>query len=291
VSDEAGVAAVALTEERWSALRASVRDTTQRFSDLVVGARDVTARATTSWSVAQIAAHVTIVSLLHNITLRPDHPGLPVPDLADRVAATTVDTVAQLNELALAHYPERDPWVVTGQLRAEVDQMLAASDGLDPTTVLPWLGGANISVAGIFAHMLNELSLHGWDVARATGARWEIPPADAAPFFEVFVVGLVRSGYGRLLDGDVPSTPDRVAVRFRSKLTEPVTIVLRDGRVTLAREPGPADVVVSYHPTWFNLMMFGRVSRLRALATGRVVVRGRRPWLLPRFLAVVRMPA
>jgi hypothetical protein len=38
------------------------------------------------------------------------------------------------------------------------------------------------------------------------------------------------------------------------------------------------------------LMMFHRISKARAALTGSVVVRGPRPWLLPRFLRTVRCP-
>jgi len=47
---------------------------------------------------------------------------------------------------------------------------------------------------------------------------------------------------------------------------------------------------MSFDPVTFNLMMFGRVSRLRAGLTRKIVVSDRRPWLLPAFLRVVRCP-
>jgi hypothetical protein len=37
-------------------------------------------------------------------------------------------------------------------------------------------------------------------------------------------------------------------------------------------------------------MLFHRISKPRAVLTGKVVVRGRRPWLLPTFLRTVRCP-
>jgi hypothetical protein len=117
-----------------------------------------------------------------------------------------------------------------------------------------------------------------------------IPPPDAAQFFELFMVGLVQNDLGRLLDGGGSPRERRIAVEFRSAHTTPVTLVLQGGRLSAERPGRDTDVRVSFDPVTFNLMMFGRVSRLRAGLTRKIVVSGRRPWLLPVFLRVVRCP-
>jgi len=94
-----------------------------------------------------------------------------------------------------------------------------------------------------------------------------------------------------LLDGSPPPRERRIAVEFRSAHTTPVTLVLRAGRVTAEEPGGDTDVRLRFDPATLNLMMFGRVSRARAAFTGKVVVRGRRPWLLPDFLRTVRLPS
>jgi hypothetical protein len=81
-----------------------------------------------------------------------------------------------------------------------------------------------------------------------------------------------------------------IAVRFTSLHTPPETIVLRDGRGGLALPGAPYDVRVRFRPARFNLMLFGRVSPLRAALRRDVVVGGPRPWLLPSLLRVVHMP-
>jgi putative sterol carrier protein len=93
-----------------------------------------------------------------------------------------------------------------------------------------------------------------------------------------------------LLDGGGPARERRIAVEFRSRHTAPVTLVLRDGLVSAEEPGGPTDVRVSFDPATLNLMLFGRISRVRAVLTGKVAVRGRRPWLLPAFLRTVRVP-
>ena len=47
---------------------------------------------------------------------------------------------------------------------------------------------------------------------------------------------------------------------------------------------------MTFDPATLNLMLFGRISRVRAAVTGKLVISGRRPWLLPTFLRTVRLP-
>jgi len=204
---------------------------------------------------------------------------------------TTVDTVSALNDYAMGHFTERDRHVLVDRLRSEVGRLLELSDGVDPDAAVPWLGESRVPVAGILAHILNELSIHGHDIARTTGSPWTIPPPDAATFLEFFLVGVIRHGYGRLLDRDDRPRPGRIAVRFQSRYTTPVTLALTDGVVSITGDAEPFDVKVSFDPTVLNLMMFGRMSKARAVLTGKVVVTGRRPWRLPAFLQTLRMPS
>jgi hypothetical protein len=153
-----------------------------------------------------------------------------------------------------------------------------------------WLGDSRVPICGVLAHLVNELHIHGRDIARATGTPWHVPAEHAALFFEVFFVELLRHGVGHLLDNDEPPRERRVAVGFRSRHTTPVTIVLHRGRVSVEDWDAPADVRIGFDPVAFNLMMFHRISKPRAALTGKVRVWGRRPWLLPVFLKTVRCP-
>jgi uncharacterized protein (TIGR03083 family) len=278
-------------QDQWKAIRTSVKETGDRFAEMVSSARDPQAKVTTSWSVAVTAAHVTAVAWLDAALLRPDEVPPPIPDLADRLTATTVDGINDLNDVALHHFTERQPKALADLLRDYVARILDSSEGRDPAEPITWVGGAQLPLIGLFAHLLNEMLIHGYDIARVTGTQWTISPRDAGQFFEQFIVGLARNGTGRLLDGGGTPRDRRVAVEFLSDHTTPVTLVLRNGRVT-AEPPGhDIDVRVSFDPVTFNLMMFGRVGKPRAVLTRKVVVGGRRPWLLPVFLRTVRVPS
>ncbi|MEZ0074240.1 maleylpyruvate isomerase family mycothiol-dependent enzyme [Planotetraspora sp. GP83] len=281
-----------ITHSQWEAARSSLRETGERFADMVCATRDPHAKVTAEWSVAETAAHVGTIASWYPAILRPDTTPHPFPTIERDILAATVDTVAQLNDMVLGHYTERDPRVLAQRLRADIDDILRASEDLDPGMPVTWLGSARVPVAGVVAHLINELLIHGWDIARATGARWPMPPADAALFFDLFLIGMISHEYGHLLDDNTaPPNARRIAVEFRSRHTVPVTMVLRDGRVSV-EEPGPgADVRLSFDPVTLHLMLFGRISKARAALTGKVIVHGPRPWLLPAFLRTVRLPS
>ena len=278
-----------VTQEQWRAVRASLARTVDRFADLVTAVPAGT-RATRHWSVADTAAHVASIAWWYSSMVHVDG-SVPIPGIRDQLLATTVDTVADLNDVVLGQFTERDPVVLAQRLRTDIAEVLRMSERLDPATPMTWLGDARVPLAGVLSHLVNELLVHGWDIARAARVRWEIPPADAARFFELFVVGVVHYDYGRLLDTDDPPSERRVAVEFRSDHTSPVTLVLHRGRVSLEQPRPDNDVRLWFDPATLCLMLFGRVSRVRAVLTGRVTVRGRRPWLLPKFLRTVRLPS
>ena len=46
-----------------------------------------------------------------------------------------------------------------------------------------------------------------------------------------------------------------------------------------------------FDPATLNMMMFGRISKLRAVLARKIVIGGRRPWLVPAFLRTARFPS
>ncbi|MDH2427682.1 maleylpyruvate isomerase N-terminal domain-containing protein [Sphaerisporangium sp. TRM90804] len=276
---------------RWDTVRRALRDAGERFAAMVGDAPYPDAMATREWTIAESAAHVTAIAWLYTAVARGDDTPSPFPGLAGPISAVTVDGVAALNELAMEQFPERDPRVLAELLRAHIGEVLRATENLDPALPITWLGDSRVPLAGVLAHLVNELLVHGWDIARAARAPWPMPPHEAALFFDLFLVGMMRHDVGHLLDHGQPARDRRVAVRFHSRHTAPATLVLRGGRVWV-EDPGPGvDAHVGFDPATLNLMLFGRVSKPRAALTGKLVVWGRRPWLLPVFLRTVRLPA
>jgi uncharacterized protein (TIGR03083 family) len=280
-----------VTERQWKAVRESVRTTLERYCELVASIPDPATKVTAEWSVADTTAHVTTIGFLNTMLLEAAEIPFHMPGLTEAIAGVTVEDVHGLNDQVMSHFTERDPARLTQTLREHVDLMLAAAQDRDPAETFSWLGGARVPLAGMFAHMVNEMLIHGNDIASAVKAPWAMPPEDAALFFDLFYVGLASGDSGQLLAESKRPLKRRIAVEFRSGYTNPVTFVVRDG--TLTSEPiGPgADARVRFDPAALNMMMFGRISRLQAVLTGKLVITGRRPWLMPAFLRTVRLPS
>src|SRR5579859_6756011 len=207
--------AVFVAEEQWNVVRESVRTNAERFCDLVTAVPDADARACAKWSVAEITAHVCTVTFLNTMLLQVAWPPFHTPALTKAIAGTTVDTVHGLNDFVMSQYHERDITRLLYTLRSQVDVMLTASESRDPAETFSWLGDARVTLAGMFAHMVNELLIHGNDIASSVKLPWSMPPADAALFFELFSVGLANGDSGLLLAGSRRPVRRRIAVEFR----------------------------------------------------------------------------
>lgn len=279
-----------VTYERWLAIRASLERVAADFAAMTWRC-DPGRMATAHWTCAESVAHVTAIAAMYTALL---HDGLAddaFPGIGDSWRAATVDTVHDFNALTLRAYRERRVPQMLERLDADVREILRASADGDFNTTRPWLGDSHVPVAGLLAHLMNELHIHGWDMARANGIPWTIDPADAAHFPEAFLTGVIGNGYGHLVDGGGPPSERRIAVQFRSRHTTPATLVLHRGKVSVEEPRGDNDVRLTFDPTTLNLMLFGRVGRARAALTRGVRVSGPRPWLLPRFMRTVRLPS
>lgn len=282
-----------ITGESWARVRAALDAAADRFARLVSSLPDGNAKATRHWTVSDVAAHVTHIAEMY-VSITTADLDLDLDErLPEDAADATLDTVGAMNAAALRERPERDPGELASLLRAHVSDLLSATAETAPHTPVPWLGRSRVPVAGLLAHLLNELLIHGRDIARVHRVRWPIPPEDAAWFFELFFNGLVTYGAGRLLETGETGEPvrtGRLVAEFRSRHTTPVTVVVHDGHVSAERPGREPDVRVSFDPTTFALMLFGRVSKPRAVLTGKVVIRGRRPWRLRNFFRTIRVP-
>jgi uncharacterized membrane protein YraQ (UPF0718 family) len=280
-----------VTDEQWNAVCGSLRTTAGRFYELVSSIPDPGTGATVKWSVADIVAHIASIAWMDTTLMRAAAEPVPFPDLDEALAATKVDDVHGFNDRVLSHFTEHNVSLDLSKLREHIDLMLTASQSRDRGETYGWLGGARLTLAGMLAHMVNELLIHGNDIAQAVKVPWAMPPADAAHFFELFFMGLASGDMGHILEGGKRPSKRRIAVEFRSGYTTPITVVVCDGRVSTEPIGAGADVKVRFDPAALNMMLFGRISKYRAILTGKIIVSGRRPWLILPFLRTIRAPS
>lgn len=278
-----------LTDRRWRDLRAALAGAADRFARMVLACPTPDRRTIGDWSAVDTAAHVAIVARLNAGLIDGNRSPLDEPELDRLWLESSFGAFARLNDMSLDHFPEREPEVVANRLLEEVDLLLSRAGDIDPHEIRPWLGGANFPAASHVAHQLNEILIHGLDIARAIDVPWHISTEEAAFTFDLFLMHLLGGDSGKLLGGG--GMPGRVAIEFRSKHTTPVVLTSDNGRISV--EPpngGKVDARIRFDPATMMLTVFRRERLVRAVATGKVFAFGRRPWAAVTYLKGMRSP-
>jgi hypothetical protein len=213
------------------------------------------------WSIAETAAHLAG----RTGRLAAYLAGSATPDGPVSVIATEND--GDVRERASRRLDD-----LVEELRGNVAAFVAGTRGRLGPDPYPWYAGRTIDVATATGLLLGELDIHGFDVARTVGAPWQIPAADgrtilraAVPLAPLYVDPEATRGV---------SVAFRIAVRggpaFRIRFD--------DGTATVEAAAGQADATIRADPVSLTLLSYGRVTKWRALGTGKLFATGRRPW-------------
>ncbi len=271
------MAVVALDRE---AARAAIGAAAGRFTTLLRDTDDIGHPAAgTDWTVAETAAHVSVVFGGFSSAIAGDAQAL-TPE--QYIAADFPTRLAGVNETAFAMVDRTDAArlaeVITAGAQRFLDLAAAADPQLECET--PWYGpGRTRTVDCLTALALGELTVHGHDIATGTGRPWPIPAEHA-----------------KLIVGTVCPEMSPLAVRPEAARGAPVTYEVRlrgngpryvirvaDGTAEVRAVGGPVDCVISADPVTYLLVVYGRMPLGRALMRGEMLARGRRPWLGLRF--------
>lgn len=214
------------------------------------------------WTLGELAAHLAVRTEQYGAYLAGTEK--PEGDVAEMATMNDRQIKAEAGVPFEAH---------VARMTASVEGFVDATRGRLGTDPYPWHSGIPIDVATGTGLALAELLVHGYDVARSLGRPWRISAADArtvarasallSPLFVDPEATRGRRATCRvLLRGGGP--------RFR--------LSVDDGTGSVGGPDGPADCTVSAEPVAFVLVSYGRMSRWRAAASGRIFAWGRRPW-------------
>jgi uncharacterized protein (TIGR03083 family) len=268
---------VALDRE---AARAAIGVAAGRFAALLRETDDIGRQAAgTDWTVAETAAHVSVVLAGFSAAIDGEVQALTPEHYLDaafpiRLAATNAATIAMVDHTDAVRLAEL---IVAGAQRF---LELAAATDPEMECATPWYGPDRTrTVDCITALVLGELTVHGHDIATGTGRPWPIPV-----------------GYAKLIVGTVCPAMSPLVVRPEAGRGAPVTYEVRlrgngpryvirvaDGTAEVRAVGGPVDCVISADPVTYLLVVYGRMPLGRALLRGGIVAWGRRPWLALRF--------
>jgi uncharacterized protein (TIGR03083 family) len=259
---DAALAAISTTAARFAALLRETDDAQRPAAD-------------TNWTVAETAAHVSVVfeGFSAAITgaqqmLAPDT--YVNADFPTRLAASNAAAIDMVDHTDVERLVE----LITDGTQRFLALVAAADPDMECHT--PWYGpGRTRTVDCLTALALSEVTVHGRDIAHGLGRPWPISREQAR-----LIVGTVCPNMAPLVVRPEAGRGRPLSYEVRLRGNGPRYIIrIVDGTADV-RAPGePVDCVISADPVAFLLVIYGRIPVSRALLSGGVLAWGRRPWL------------
>ena len=261
--------------------QAAVGEAAARVSQVLRTARRPSATALGSWDLTDVAAHLS--HALDAITAMAEGGGGVLTDIW---------TLCDLTERLVEGESERDLAALAGRIEASAGRLVSLMERSDASTTITWLvQGIELPLPVLTCHALNELLVHGRDIAVAEGVPWAVPRPQA----RIVVCGFlfpVLAGLGGVMVDRQAAAGVRATYDVRVRSGCRVTVKFEDGdmAITDGDPGGPVDCHLWVDPAAFLLVAWGRVGQWRAIARGQLLGWGRRPWLGPRFRAMLKNP-
>lgn len=256
-------------------LAEAIHDTAEEIAALLRGRTDTDIPVPGStWTLGEAAAHLAQANeLMADIAAGHDRP----------YGDGTPQSLAAANERSLAGFGERGADPLAEMIVAQADAFLAAAEQrpLDETVITP-LGSMDVATLG--SYLLTHMLGHGYDLARAVGR----PHMLDGTRVELSMPFMITS-MPRVVAPAAAGLTARFTIRLRGGQRFGATFT--DGTLTVG--PGPLsrpDCTILIEPVTFLLIALGRCDPWGAMARGRVLTWGRRPWLAPRFPALFTAP-
>ena len=272
----------ATTTVDWAAARGAVAQAGPRLTAMLRSAKKPDAPALGDWDLTQVATHIShAVDTVSAMTtgggnILEDISGLPIlskvmidgegrrplPELADRIDASVARFLAAMETAA-----------VTGDVSAS------------------WMiQGSEMPLSALTCHVLNELTVHGLDVARAEGVPWPIDKGHASLILQGFVFPALHT-LGRAMVVQEKAGTKRARFEVHLRGDGRACLVFDRGDLSVEATPqGKVDCKLSVDPEAFLLVAWGRISQWSAIPKGQLLASGRKPWLGLQMRSWLRNP-
>jgi uncharacterized protein (TIGR03083 family) len=257
-------------------VKAAVREVVPQLVSLLQNVPDAEATAVGTWTVGDVAAHLS-----HAFRFDIDAlAGKPVPE-----AVVTTAGMADVNAKLLADDDVRDPVALADRILSLAKEL----DDVPTATSVEWLQGIQLPPSVVAAHLLEECLIHGYDIAKATGRTWEIRRDHAVLAIESGVLPLIAA---------MPSTAfvdQRRGASFRARIEISLRgggrtlLVFDEGSLTFGTA-GDIDAHLWADPAALMLVFIGREPLWKPVIAGKLIAAGRRPWKLAQMLTAISPP-
>ncbi|HET7488588.1 MAG TPA: SCP2 sterol-binding domain-containing protein [Acidimicrobiales bacterium] len=279
----------------WADAQAALRDEVGRVTALLRSRPDPTVPALGDWNFGDLAMHLSQAWIAV--------PGLARRDLSelravagsgtgDEAPLADVWDLADFSGGAVRSDPERDPAVLAGRIEERAEGFFAACAGCAGDEPRPWLvEGSTVDLTMLTCHLLNEMVMHGADLARAAGRPWPVPPAHAVLVHQGFLLPSMAAMDPRALVDQRAAAGVRATYEVRLRGGGRWRFVFDDGAATV-EDPSDrrVDCYVSADPVAMLDVVWARRSQWSAIARGQLLAWGRRPWLGPKLRSMLRNP-
>ncbi|MGH3786715.1 MAG: maleylpyruvate isomerase N-terminal domain-containing protein [Pseudonocardiaceae bacterium] len=285
------------TKVDWEQSQAALRDEVERVTTLLRSIKDPGPHAVGQWNLGEVAMHLSQVWLVGPGLARRDLSR--VHDVIPGIAGVAGDSLirdmwdlSEVTKLGVRSDPERDPAVLADRIERRAEEYLGECAGHSPDELRPWIvEDTSLPLSALTGYLLNETVMHGYDIARAAGRDWRIEPAQVAMVPRQFFMPVIRATDPQTFAnaekaGGLQATYD-VHLRGYDRLH----VVFDDGSVRI-EEPSSrrVDCHISADPVTFFMVYWARQSQWTAIAKGKLLAWGRKPWLGPRFRTLLRNP-
>lgn len=270
-----------MTDRQWTDTRAGIEEATSRLVDVICDADDLGRNAVGEWNLAETVSHVGMAASFDAYVVTGEIPTSSAVLAAKVMRTASFDDLARYNAEGLAGVSVTDRGEVADQVKTRVDELLDKTVRMDGTERVTWLGGVQLTSQSVLGHLLQELLVHGFDIAHAASKTWKIPPYSAALSLESFMFEVVRNLDGTALAASTRCPP--VRAEFDLDFTKAVVMASDGDRLGVEEPGGKIDVRLSGDPATALLMIFGRINPLPAVLRRNVGVTGPRPWRLRRL--------
>ena len=251
----------------WAAARAAVAEAAPRLTSMLRSLTTTDAPAVGEWDVTQLAAHVS--HAMDTVTAMSNGGG----HILDEIWG-----LAALQRVMVEGEGRRPLPDLADRIDASVAAFLAQMEAAGEDTPATWFTrGSELPLSALTCHILNELTVHGYDIAHAAGRPWPIDRGHA----DLIVMGFLFPALHTL--GRSMVVQEKVGnARFEVRLRGDGRAWLRfqDGDFSVEGSPqGTVDCHLSVDPVAFLLVAWGRINQWQAIPRGQLLAWGRKPWL------------
>jgi Mycothiol maleylpyruvate isomerase N-terminal domain/SCP-2 sterol transfer family len=281
----------------WQLGQEALRDEVARVTTLLRSITDPEVPAVGQWSLAEVAMHLSQAWLVVPGLARRDLSRAyeVVPGLAGVAGDSLIRDMWDLTDataVLVKSDPERDPAVLADRIEARAQEYFSECEGADPDAPRPWLvQGTSVRQSTLTYHLLNETVMHGYDIAHAAGRTWRIEPAHAAMVLGRFIVPVLQVLDSQTMVNCAKAAGVRAIYDVRIRGGDSFHFIFDNGELNIV-EPSSrrVDCHISADPAAFLMVVWNRQSQWTAIAKGKLLAWGRKPWLGLQFRTLMRNP-